>query len=305
MRQTIRKNGICWIDIINPSETDIHYLKKKFKFHPLNLEDCISKTERSKIDEYGKYLFMILHFPVWNQKLKRISVNQANFFLSADYIITIHSEKVPEISNFFTKVKKKGKDDLFEKGTSFILYEILSNVFGKLSDTLDKVLSITRKIEKEIFDSSSATQKDLLREIMNIKRDIILFRRVISPERLVLVALEHKHKKYVKENLEFYFDDIVDDVERTWGNLEALKETIENLQETNENIMSHETNNVIKVLTIFSVIMLPITFITSFYGMNVHSLPFEKSEYAAEIIGASLVLIGVGMFSFFRWKRWI
>ena len=297
----MRQEGVLWMNITNPTEADAQYLRKKFKFHPLNLEDCLSKTERPKIDEYGKYLFMILHFPVWNPRLKRMSVAEVSFFLSSDFIIAIHSEKIPEISSFFEKIKKKGKNDLFKKGTSFILYEILSNIFEKLPYTLDRLLKSSRKIEKEIFEKGG---RDLLKEIMNLKRDVIIFRRIISPERLVLAALEHKHKKYVRENSEFYFDDIVDNIERTWGSLEALKETIENLQETNENIISHETNNVIKILTIFSAIMLPITFVTSFYGMNIH-LPFENSEYAGEIVLFFILMIGFGMFYFFRWKKWI
>jgi len=303
MRQTMKHGDISWIDIAEPTAANAQYLKRKFKLHPLNLEDCLSKTERPKIDDHGDHLFIILHFPIWDERAKKLSVVEASFFLSSNFLITVHSGKIPEFSQIFKKQKKANKKkEFFEKGTSFMLYEILSDIFDKLPYTLDRLLKRSRRIEREIFDGGA--KKDLLLEIMNLKRDAILFRRIISPERLVLVALEHKHKKYVKENLELYFDDIVDDVERTWGGLEALKETIENLQETNENMISHETNHVIKILTVFSVIMLPTTFITSFYGMNIH-LPFENSKYAPEIILGIIFLLGISMFGFFKWKKWI
>ena len=125
------------------------------------------------------------------------------------------------------------------------------------------------------------------------------------PQRAIIAQLEHKNKKFLPENLDIYFDNIVDKIEKMWNNLENLQELTVSLHETNESIISHNTNNVIKVLTLFSVVMLPLTFITGFYGMNVEELPFVACTSAIEIIAGILVAIALGMVLYFRYKKWL
>jgi magnesium transporter len=124
------------------------------------------------------------------------------------------------------------------------------------------------------------------------------------PQRTILAQLEHKNKKFLPENLDVYFDDIVDKIERMWNSLENLQELVISLQETNESIISHNTNNIIKVLTLFSVIMLPLTFVTGFYGMNVDGLPFAANPLATEFVSGVLIGVILIMIIYFRYKKW-
>jgi len=302
MRKSIKHQNLLWTNINSLDSKDANYIHEKFDIHHLNLEDCFSESEQPKIDEYGDYLFLVLRIPFYNKNKQKATVIKTQFFLGKDFLISIHDKKIDKVEKFFEKLrtKKETRDEYFSKGTSFILYKILSKTFDLLGTSLDNLLLKSRRLEKEIFETKD--KRVLLKKIMDLKRDAILFRRLISPARFVLVSLEHKHKKYVKENFEFYFDDIVDSVEKIWSLLEALKETTENMQDTVESLISHETNDVIKVLTIFSAIMLPLTFITSFYGMNVH-LPFEDSEYAFEIIGGITIFCAILMFIYFKIKK--
>ena len=188
-------------------------------------------------------------------------------------------------------------------GSGFLLYEIIDSMLDEGFRLVDYISNNTHVIEKSVFNVD-ATRKDMLKDILILKKDIITFRRVVSPQRTVIAQLEHKNKKFLPENLELYFDDLVDKVEKTWSNLESMKDLVMSIQETHESIISHTTNNVIKVLTIFSVIMLPLTVLTGFYGMNV-SLPFEQHEAAYMIvIGGMIVIIGA-MLGYFRWRKWL
>jgi magnesium transporter len=144
----------------------------------------------------------------------------------------------------------------------------------------------------------------MLKDILNIKKNIIVFRRVIAPQRSVIAQIEHKNKKFLPESLEIYFDDVVDKIEKIWNSLENLKELVASLQETNESIISHTTNNVIKILTIFSVVMLPLTFLTGLYGMNV-ALPMADRTETFFMLTALMVLVVATMLGFFKYKKWM
>ena len=126
----------------------------------------------------------------------------------------------------------------------------------------------------------------------------------MAPQRGVVAQIEHKNKKFLPHSLEVYFDDAVDKIEKIWSSLENMKELIESLQDTNESIISHTTNNVIKILTVFSVVMLPLTFLTGLYGMNV-ALPGAESGAIFMVLTGVMIGIVLTMLGFFKYKRWI
>lgn len=140
---------------------------------------------------------------------------------------------------------------------------------------------------------------------MSAKKDIINFRRIIFSQRRVLAELGIRQSRFTPDKLEVYFDDVVDIIEKLWGTLENYKDLIVALQETNESMISHSTNNVIKTLTIFSVIMLPLTLITGIYGMNIATLPFAASPLAFIIVCGGMMLVVFAMIIFFKWKKWL
>ena len=190
-----------------------------------------------------------------------------------------------------------------EKGPGYFLYMIINDLFASGLPLLDDLNQQLEELEKDVFDHDYS--KDRLKDILLLKKDIINFRRIIMPERSIIAQLEHKNKKFLPENLDVYFDDIVDMIEKMWNNLENLQELVDSLQETNESIISHNTNNVIKVLTIFSVIMLPLTLITGFYGMNLKGLPFESYGHPVAAVSGILLSIVIMMIGYFKYKKWL
>lgn len=300
----IKGNNFTWVSISTPDEKAIKYLKKNFKFHHLDLEDCLHGIQRPKIDDYEDYLFIVLHAPIKKNKRKSLQLEEIFLFIGQNYVITLHHDN-PTIKDVFEKCKKrkKVKDEYLSKGSGYFLYMIIDDIFEKGLSHIDSITKQINELENEVFDESQS--RDKLQDILILKKDIINFRRIIMPQRPILAQLEHKNKKFLPEKLDVYFDDIVDKVEKTWNNLENLHELVVSLQETNESLISHNTNNVIKVLTIFSVVMLPLTFVTGFYGMNINTLPYAEDPKSIIIISGILVGIVVSMIAYFKYRKWL
>ncbi len=296
-----------WIDIQDPSEADLSLLKKRYGFHELDLEDCLQESQRPKIDDYEKYLFIILHFPIYGKKQGRLDTGQLNIFVGHSYIITLHREPIPFLAKILEECEKSMKKRKAHLGqsTGHVLYQIVDALFSSVFPLTDKIQLSLRRIEEGIF--SPKHQADQLLDIMVLKKDIITLRKIILPQRSVVAALEHKQRRFMPEDLMVYFEDVADQIERLWGILETEKEIIESLEDTNESLLSHKINSTIRTLTVFSAIMLPLTFLTGLFGMNVR-LPFEhalESGIHFWAIVLSTILLVAFLVTLFKWKKWL
>lgn len=297
------KNNFTWIAINHPEEKELDYLQRTYKFHHLDLEDILSENQRPKIDEYVDYLFIVLQLPIKTSRKKHIETDEIDIFIGQNFVVTIHYNN-PIIKKLFSECQKKPsiKEEFMSKGSGYFLYKIVDELFESNFPMIDDIGRQINEMEKEVFDPEHS--RDRLKDILILKKDIINFRRIIMPERGIIAQLEHKNKKFIPEDLDVYFDDIVDKIEKIWNNLENLQELVLSIQETNESIISHNTNNIIRILTVFSVIMLPMTVITGFYGMNVDLPLAEKNNTVLMILGL-MTAIGTGMIAYFRYKRWL
>jgi magnesium transporter len=307
--QKIKYKKNKWINLVEPSSEEMDAIAKKYLFHELDLEDCLQKTERPKIDEYNKYLFIILQFPVYNKKHHRFDTEQLNMFIGQDYLITVHQGKLKALNEIAEACQSslKSRKIFFgeKKGTGYLLYEIISVLFNAIFPITDKIQLSIKKIEDEIFESMRA--KDELFNIMILKKNVITLRKILLPQRSVVAALEHKQKRFLPEDLVIYFDDIVDQIESLWNILGTQKEIIESLEDTNESLLSHNINLTMRTLTVFSAIMLPLTFLTGLFGMNV-KMPFVDAQVQIEHFWSIIVLmatVGVVLFAIFKWKKWL
>lgn len=293
-----------WVDISDPDAQAVRHLRRNYKFHPLDLDDCLSEIQRPKIDDYEDYLFMVIQIPLKLSRARQVGMSEVNIFIGQQFVITLHDDD-PTIRKLFTSCKKKRhiKEEYMANGSGYFLYMLINDLFASCFPLLDDLNKDLNVMEKDVFDADYS--RDRLKDILVLKKDIINFRRIILPQRAIIAQLEHKNKKFLSENLDVYFDDVVDKIEKIWNNLENVQELVASLQETNESIISHNTNNIIKILTVFSVIMLPLTFLTGFYGMNVEGLPFAAHQYSVPIITGILTTVVVVMISYFKYKKWI
>ena len=301
--EQVELGGLRWINIEQPGSIDLAWLEEHFDFHPLAHEDVRSRNQRPKIDEYDDYLFIVLNFPVFDKQVGRLNAAELDVFVGPDFLITIPNAPLPPVEYLFERCRASAdmRDQLFSNGSGYLLYKIVDDSFDYCFPMLRKMGNKLERIEEDIFEGRS---QEVVRDLSNAKQEIVGFRKVIRPQRAVLRDLERTKQRYMAEDLDIYFDDIVDASERIWDMLENYKEVVEALEDTNEQVLSHRVNEVLRVLTAFSVIILPLTLIASVFGMNV-DFPFDKSvgSFWALLVGMVGLLVGIVLY--FRSRGWL
>lgn len=302
--RSLEYKGVTWHDDPAPTEQVLAELQEKYGFHDLDIEDCLSEHERPKVEEYDSYLFLVFHIPYRTKRTNRVIKEEVNIFMGRDFFVTLHRGKIPILDRLWgdLEVSDDMKEEYLQHGTGFFLYELMRHFFEDVFPLVDDIRKELRRMEDVLFEYDEDV--DLLRDIMNVKRNIISMRSILLPQRTLIATLEHKNKKFVPDELALYFDDILDAIERQWALLDTSKEMIDTLQDTHESWLTHKTNSVVQVLTIFSVTMLPLTFITGLYGMNV-SLPFEGDPNAFFYVFAMMGVLIAGMLTYFAKKHWL
>ena len=302
--RSLTYKGITWHDDPHPSEKVLYDLQKRYDFHDLDIEDCLSVHERPKVEEYDEYLFLVFHIPYISKKSGRVHKEEVNIFLGRDFIATLHEGRIPSLELMWQTLKesRSTRSEYLEHGTGFFLYELMSSFFEDVFPLVDAVTRQIRLMEDRLFHTHEGV--DMLRDIMDLKRNIITMRSILLPQRTLIAMLEHKNKKFVSKELALYFDDILDAIERQWALLDTAKEMIDSLQDTHEGWLTHKTNEVIRILTIFSVTMLPLTFLTSLYGMNV-GLPYQHHPLAFFGVLGGMLCVILAMLVYFARKRWL
>ena len=298
-------DGLTWIHLDSPTSEEAVLLQERFGWHPLDIEDVLSRRQRPKIDEYAEdgYLFVVLHFPVYDKTVQRLNAAELDMFVGQDYLVTLPNVELLPVTRLFRRCEEDEelRDQLFSKGSGYLFYHVLDDLFDYCFPILDKIAYKLDSIEDDVFEGRS---EEVVRDISDAKQEIISYRKIIKPERATLRVLERQVERFLPEDLELYFDDIVDAAERIWDLLDNHKEVVEALEQTNESVISHRQNRVLLVLTLVSVILLPLTLITGLFGMNVRFPGFETARAFWIICGAMLAIAG-GLIAFFRYKRWL
>jgi magnesium transporter len=296
--EIVEGHGLRWINIERPGPVDRAWLEEHFEFHPLDYEDVSSRNQRPKIDEYDDYLFIVLHFPVYDKGVGRLNAAELDMFVGPDFLITLPNRALPPVEYLFERCRasEEMRDNLFSKGPGYLLYKIVDDSFDYCFPMLRKMGNKLERIEEDIFEGRA---EETVRDISNLKQEIVGFRKVMRPQRSVLRDLERTKQRYIAEDLDIYFDDIVDASERIWDMLENFKEVVEALEDTNEQLISHRLNDILRVLTSLSVVVLPLTLIASIWGMNVR-VPGEQSLTAFWIIIVTMVVLLGSMLAYFR-----
>jgi magnesium transporter len=303
--EEIAAEGLRWVKIEHPTAIEQAWLEENFDFHALDLEDVASRNQRPKIDEYDDYLFIVLHFPVFDSAAGRLGTGELDLFVGPGLLITIPNQPLQPVEYLFERCRQKEelRDQVFARGSGYLLYRIVDDGFDYCFPMLRKIGNKLDALEEEIFEGRS---EEIVRDISNVKQEIINFRKVIRPQRPVLRDLEKIKGRYLAPeiDLEIYFDDIVDAHERIWDMLENYKEVVEALEDTNESVISHRVNDILRVLTSISVIVLPLTLIASIWGMNV-GVPGEGDREDFFAIVGAMVLLMLVMIIFFRRRGWL
>ena len=230
----IEAAGLTWIHLDAPTKDDVEELAERFGWHALDVEDVLSKRQRPKVDDYqeDRYLFAVLHFPVYDSSIGRLNAAELDVFLGPDYLVTLPNTELLPVTRLFRRCAEDEqlRENLFSKGSGRLLYEVLDDLFDYCFPILDKIGHKLDVIEDDMFEGLSS---EVVRDISNVKQEIISYRKIIKPERSTLRLLERHVERFLTEELELYYDDIVDATERIWDLLDNYKEVVEALEQTN------------------------------------------------------------------------
>jgi magnesium transporter len=303
---SISEGKLTWIYMEKPSANEVEFLAQNFNFHPLNLDDVLSRVQRPKIDEYEDHLFIVLHFPVFDKENRITRPSEVNVFIGENYVITVHCDaNLKPLAKFFRECQlhKENREAYLGRSSAFLLYHILDRLVNYCFPILGKVTESIDDVEDIIF---TKTVPETVRQISLIRRDLISFRRVVRPQIAVIETLEREEYPFFKEEQEIYFGDIADHVRKIWDGLEDCKEVVDGLAETSNWLTSNRIQEIMRVLTIVMAVIAPATLVTGFMGMNI-PLPGGGSSSLLPfgILFSIIALIGIGMFLYLRHRQWI
>jgi magnesium transporter len=305
--QSVTQGKLTWFYIESSTSKEVEFLGQRFDFHPLDLDDILSRIQRPKIDEYEDYLFIVLHFPVFDKQNRITRPSEVDIFIGENYVVTVHcSANLKPLAKFFheCELHEESRATYLGRSSGFLLYHILDRLVTYCFPILNKITQNIDDIEDVIF---AKTVPETVHQISLIRRDLISFRRVIHPQIAVIETLENEEYPFLKEEQEIYFGDIADHIRKIWDGLEDCKEVVDGLAETSNWLTSNRIQEIMRVLTIIMAIITPATLVTSFFGMNIplpggiepgNLLPFG-------ILFGIVALVGIGMLVFLRHRRWI
>jgi magnesium transporter len=301
--ESLTLGDLTWVNIEGPTERETEYLAQNYPFHPLDLDDCLSRIQRPKIDEYKDYLFLVFHFPIFNEAARVTTPSQLSVFISGKYLITLHKGNLKPLVKLFREcqIDEESRQEYFSQGSGYLLYRIIDRLVDYSLPILNKIGDNIENVEDNIFSNGV---RGAIREISILRRDIISFRRIIWPMRAVIGTLEPKLRHFTRMDMAVYFGDVTDHMDKIWDALDEYKEVIEGLNDTHDSLATNRTNEVMRMLTIIATILLPITVVASIFGMNI-PLPFQNSSYSLLFVFLICLVIVSGMLYFFRRQHWI
>lgn len=299
----VEYGGMRWYDIQRPTAADLDYLRDEFSVHPLLIDDIVSRSQRPKLDIYDDYLFVVMHFPVHLKPTRTTIASEVDIIVGPDYIVTTHDGNLKPLMRVFESAieSEETRQALMSQTTAHLLYYVIDRLVDYCFPVVGRLTDRIEDIEDAIFSRSDLR---LVQEISIVRRDLIAMRRIIKPQLPVISQLEHRAIPLIHSDIDVYFGDIADHLAKLWDSLEDLKEVLEGLSDTFNSLATHRLNGVIKTLTVISVLILPLTFITGLFGMNV-IIPYEGSPYALPVISGAMFVIMLIMLVVFRRRGWV
>jgi len=306
MRNEIEYKKVTWIDIEKPQASDIEFLREKFHFNPIDLEEIDRMTYRPKADDHGKYIFIVLHFPYYDTAKESTISSELEIFITKTHLITTHPFPIPPLTSAFEGCKNHVSvaERYMGQTTGQLLYHLMNRLFDACFPKLDLIAERIDKIEQDIFKNK---EKEMVKEISLVQREVLNLRRILKPQRSILESLATAdNAEILPKKFQIYFRDIIGSNIRVWNALENHKETIEALKDTNESLLSNKIGEIMKILTVVSFVTFPLSVITGFWGMNVfENISWINSVLVAPIIFLFMIITMTLMIVYFKRKKWL
>ncbi len=305
--EELHHKKLTWVNIKNNGKKEIEYVDKNYNFHTLDVQDCLPPLQRPKFVQREDYLFLIFLFPVYNSKTRKISLAEIDFFVTPNTLITVHDNTLEPVKKLFAKMKENRdgeKSGVMKQNPLFIVYEILDRLYDYCFPMLVHINEDLDEIDDNLF---KIYNQSMVKEISQVKRNIVNFRRALQPHKNIIKKIILGYQTiFPDKRMALYFEHLKETTKDIWDLLESYNETVNAMSEAYDSLMSFRINNIIKTLTIFSVIVFPLTLLAAIFGMNtLGSMPFISHPLGFWIIIGIMLLGTLGMIIYFRKKHWI
>lgn len=297
---------LVWVDVESPTQEEVRALMEEFDIHPLAADELLEPTLRPKVDLYPNFIYLILHFSLISHKHEGGNDQEVDFIVGKNFLITTHYgliDPLNEFSKIFEVNSILEKSDM-GKHAGFLLFYLLKELYKMLDRELDHISHDFSHIENRIF---AGDERDMVNDISHLNRDLLNFKQTLRPHKEVLESFEIAGAKLFGEDFTYYLRTLTGEFYRISALLDGHRETLAELRDTNDSLLTTKTNDIMKTLTIMAFIVLPLTFIEQMFSMSTAAeLPFAKDPNSFWIINAVMLLTAVLLYSYFRFfKKWM
>jgi len=296
----LQKEKFVWLDLQAPQEADIALLRDEFKFHALAIEDATRHHERPKVDSYDGYYFLVFYAISYDERRNRLDSEAINLFVGSNYLVSVHHD---EISAIDETIKRWQKDaEQFGHDAGALLYALLDTITDDYFPVIDRLADRVEGIEEQIFERFS---EDALQDVFSLKRDLLSIRRIVAPERDVLNILIRREVPIFDRNAILYLQDVYDHIVRITDSIDTYRDLLSSALDAFLSVQSNRLNQIVKVLTIASIVLMSDALIAGIYGMNFEFMPELHWTFGYPYALGLMVVIGAALVAFFRWRKWL
>lgn len=290
---------LVWIDVAFPGEAEAAFLRERLGFHPLAVEDCIRGRQRPKLDRYPGYYFLVLYAARINRERNRMALTEVHIFLGKHYIVTVHDQKIDEFAEVLARWRAAPKQ---YRDVGTIAHAIVDTIVDDYFPIIDHFSERTGDIELHVFDRAD---EETLAQILAMRRELTIFRRVVGPTRDMLSSLVRRDLPFLSPALLPYFQDVFDHTMRAVEEIDTLRDLLSAALEGQMSVASNQLNQTMRVMGAWSIILMAMAWIAGVYGMNFRVMPETQWAYGYGWALALMLTVGSVLFVFFRHRHWI
>jgi magnesium transporter len=289
-----------WVDLQTPTPEEAEVLSRPFSFHPLAVEDCWHEPQHGKVDDYGDYVFLVVHGVRYDAAHDEFRTHELNVFLGTTFLVTFHTYHSRSIDAVKDNVRRHSH--LMARGMDFVLHQIVDRVIDNYFPKLEIIESKIDELETELVTDA---RPELLTRIFELRRTVAHLKRVATQEREVLIQISRGDFPFISEKAQVYFKDIYDHLFRIVEGADNQRETLSVMVQVYVSMVSNQLNNTMRVLTVIATMMLPLTVITGIYGMNFEFMPELNWRFGYPLVLLLMLILSVGMILYFRRRKWL
>jgi magnesium transporter len=300
------EEGLLWLDLVNePKESCVLILRDGFNFHPLAIDDALEESHVPKVDDWGAYLYLVLHGVVFDPgEEELLSTNELDLFLGKNYLVSYRINRMPGLERVWEACQRDER--LMQKSASNLLYRIADEMVANYLPVVDEIDETVDQIEDILFDRP---EPQLLEHIFTLKRALLDLRRIISPQREALNKLARGDFAVIPEDEKVFFRDVYDHLVRLYDIGEGLRDLVGGALETYLSVVSNRMNEVMKILAVITTLFMPVSFLSGFFGMNffqpIASAPVWTERATFFVVLTVMILIPIGMYLWMRRREWM